>query len=280
MIRAGVIGHPIAHSLSPKLHNYWLKKYNIEGEYIAYDVAPEDLRSWIKSMPEKGFAGCNVTIPYKEEVFSLLGGNVDGIALRLGAVNTVVVEGSRIIGLNTDAYGFTQNIAPYIKRLEKKEKAVVLGAGGAANAVWESLISLGFKEVALTNRTHEKFKDKEPLLKSIFAKNQGTTHQIYEWLDFDSMFKDADLLVNTTSLGMAGKEPLDISLDALPKTALVTDIVYRPLMTPLLVAAKARGNPVVDGLGMLLHQAAPGFKAWFGVMPEVTSELRQFILAS
>jgi shikimate dehydrogenase len=278
--KAGVIGESVEqYSLSPRIHNYWLKKYGIDGEYRAYNVAPEELADFIRSMPEKGFAGCNVTIPHKEQAFYLLGGNLDGVALRLGAVNTLIVEGSRVVGLNTDAYGFTHNIAPYVERLEKKEKAVVLGAGGAANAVWESLISLGFKEVALTNRTREKFEDKDTLLKSIFAKNEGATHRIYKWLDFDSMFKDADLLVNATSLGMAGQPPLNISLDKLPKHTLVTDIVYKPLITPLLAAAQARGNPVVDGLGMLLYQAAPGFEAWFGVKPEVTQGLREHILS-
>lgn len=266
MIHSGVIGHPIAHSLSPKLHGYWLKKYAIDGEYKAYDVAPESLEDFIRTMPERGLAGCNVTIPHKEEVL-LLVDEVDDLARAVGAVNTVVVREGKIYGTNTDVAGFSENIKPH---LTGKNKAVILGAGGAARAVIVALKQLGFAEIIITNRTQERAEE--------LAAQHGLSTVL--WNKKDAVLAGADLLVNTTSLGMAGKEPLDIALDALPKSALVTDIVYKPLITPLLAAAKARGNPIVDGLGMLIHQAVPGFEAWFGIRPEVTNELRQFILNS
>ncbi len=278
MIKAGVIGSPISHSLSPKLHGYWLKKYNIDGEYKAYDVAPEDLEKFIREMPEKGFAGCNVTIPHKERVFEMLQlmGENDAIANMMLAVNTIIVKDGNLLGTNTDAYGFAQNIIPHIKN---KDKAVVLGAGGAANPIWNALIGMGFKEVVITNRTKENIALKEPMIKNMVARVEGAFYTIYEWKNWDAMFTDCDLLVNATSLGMVGQPPLDIDLSLLPKEALVTDIVYNPLITPLLAAAQARANPIVDGLGMLLHQAAPGFEAWFGQKPEVTQELRAAVLA-
>lgn len=264
MIRAGVIGHPIAHSLSPKLHGYWLKKYGIDGEYKAHDVPPESLEDFIRTLPERGFAGCNVTIPYKEEVMEYLD-EVDTLAQAVGAVNTIIVRDGKLHGTNTDVVGFAENIRPFITG---KNKAVVLGAGGAARAVIVALKQLGFAHILITNRTKER------------AEELAAQHSLQPvgWTEKEAALAQANLLVNTTSLGLAGNPPLELSLDALPKTALVTDIVYKPLETELLAAAKARGNPVVDGLGMLLHQAAPGFEAWFGVKPEVTNELRQFIL--
>lgn len=279
LIKAGVIGHPISHSLSPKLHNYWLKKYGINGEYKAYDVAPENLESFIRSMPENGFAGCNVTIPYKERVFELLiqKGELDTMALLLNSVNTILVKNANLHGGSTDAYGFSHNILPH---LNKKDKVVILGAGGAATAIWHVLISLGFSEICLTNRTKENLEIKTPILDGMVNRMPHVNYQIYDWDMRSEILENADLLVNTTSLGMIGQSPLDIDLSLLPQTALVTDIVYKPLITPLLAAAKARGNPIVDGLGMLLHQAVPGFEAWFGVKPEVTEELRNIILGA
>ena len=269
MIKAGVIGHPIAHSLSPKLHNYWLKKYGIDGEYKAYDIAPDALFDFVSFLREKGMVGCNVTIPHKEMAVSLVR-NLDEAARMIGAVNTIVVErDGTLTGMNTDAYGFSENIKPHLR---DKQKAVILGAGGAARAVIVALKQLGFTNIIITNRTRVRAEE--------LAAQHGL--QRVEWSEKDAALAGADLLVNTTSLGMVGKEPLELSLDALPKNALVTDIVYKPLITPLLAAAQARGNPIVDGLGMLLHQAAPGFAAWFGLphLPEVTQELRDTILAS
>lgn len=265
MIKAGVIGHPVAHSLSPKLHGYWLKKYAIDGEYKAYDVVPASLASFIRALPEKGFAGCNLTIPHKEAIVEFLD-EVDDLARIIGAVNTIVVEGSRLVGTNTDVAGFYENIKPHVKGTKK---AVIFGAGGAARAVIMALTQLGFSDIVITNRTRERAE--------ALASHHDLT--LVEWDKKETALAGADVLVNTTSLGLAGNPPLELSLESLPKEALVTDIVYKPLITPLLTAAHARGNPIVDGLGMLLHQAAPGFAAWFGVMPEVTNELREFILA-
>jgi len=278
MIKAGVIGYPIAHSLSPRLHNFWLKKYTIDGEYKAYEVAPDALEDFIRTMPARGFAGCNVTIPHKERVCELLKaeGEVGNSALMLNAVNTVVVKNGKLHGSNTDTFGFSQNISPHIKT---KKKAVVLGAGGAATAIWHVLISLGFSEVHLTNRTKENLEHKKTLLDAMIKRMPSVKYIIHDWDARSAVLRDADLLVNTTSLGLPGNPPLDIDLSLLPQDALVTDIVYNPLITPLLAAAQARGNPIVDGLGMLLHQAAPGFEAWFGKKPEVTKELRESILA-
>jgi shikimate dehydrogenase len=274
--KAGVVGFPIAHSLSPRLHNYWLKKYNIAGEYKAYEVKPENLAEFIENLRnDKDFVGVNLTIPHKEAVMELLD-EVDDLAKAIGAVNTIIVENGRLIGKNTDAYGFSENIKPFISG---KKKAVVLGAGGAANAIWNIIIGMGFEEVIITNRTKANIEAKESLIKDIVAKVNSVFYTIHEWDNRSDVLQDADLLVNTTSLGMTGKEALEIDLSKLPKTALVTDIVYSPLITPLLAQARARGNPTIDGLGMLLHQAVPAFEAWFGTKPEVTEELRQYILS-
>lgn len=261
---AGVIGWPVSHSLSPRLHGYWLDKYRIDGEYKAWPVKPEELGSFITSMVEKGFAGGNVTVPHKEAAMRLVN-EMDAEAKAIGAVNTLVISKGIIQGSNTDAYGFTENIRPFIKGTNK---AVVLGAGGAARAVVHALKKLGFARIVVTNRTPEKA---EALAKLFSVETAPWEYRM-------AALEGADILVNTTSLGMTGKENLEIDLSLLPKTALVTDIVYAPLITPLLVAARARGNPTVDGLGMLLHQAVPGFEAWFGVKPEVTDELRRYLL--
>lgn len=266
MKKAGVIGHPIAHSLSPKLHNYWLKKYNINGEYKAYDVAPAALADFIGSMVGKNFSGCNITVPHKEAALRLID-DIDPLAEKIGAINTLIVRDGKISGSNTDVVGFSENIKPHITGTKK---AVILGAGGASRAVIVALQQLGFSHITITNRTREKSLE----LAKKFTLETAT------WEHRADVLQDADLLVNTTSLGLAGKSPLEIDLALLPKSALVTDIVYAPLITPLLDDAQARGNKIVDGLGMLLHQAAPGFAAWFGVKPEVTNELRQFILAA
>ena len=270
---AGVIGWPVAHSLSPRLHNYWLRKYGIDGEYKPCLVSPDELESFIKTMAGKGFAGCNVTIPHKERVFEMLGSdNTDDIAFSVGAVNTLMVrEGGKLQGTNTDVYGFTENIRHALQK--RRNKAVIFGAGGATRAIGKALIDLGFGTIIITNRT--------------LAKAEALRHQfdhpleIANWEERHHFLADADLLVNATSLGMKGQPPLDIDLAALPISALVTDIVYTPLMTPLLQQAQARGNPIVDGLGMLLHQAVPGFKAWFDFKgePEINEELRQYMLS-
>jgi len=261
---AGVLGWPVSHSLSPKLHNHWLKKLGIDGEYKALAVEPKDLEKTLKSLPEMGWRGCNLTIPHKEAAIPFLD-DIDDIARTVGAVNTVIVNKGKLYGTNTDVYGFAENIRPYILT---KRRAVVLGAGGAAKAVWKALWDEGFEEIIVTNRTPEKL----PQAEGRFI--------IKPWDERSNILEGADLLVNTTSLGMTGKDKLDIDLAGLPTTALVTDIVYTPLMTPLLEAAKARGNPVVDGLGMLIWQAVPGFVAWFGKKPVVSKELQAFLIPS
>jgi len=265
---AGVIGWPVKHSLSPKLHNYWLNKYGIDGEYLRQEVKPENLAAAVKACVAEGWCGFNLTLPHKELVLPMLD-SIDDVAAAIGAVNTVVIKpGGKLHGTNTDAYGFIENIRPAING---KNKAVLLGAGGAAKAVCHALTKEGFVNIVVLNRTPEKaaaFSAQFPRATSVV------------WEERNSVLCDADLLVNATSLGMAGKEPLDIDLSSLPKHALVTDIVYTPLITPLLAQAKARGNPIVDGLGMLLHQAVPGFKAWFDFdgEPDINDELRNYIL--
>lgn len=268
-----VIGHPISHSLSPKLHGFWLKQYGINGSYEAKDVAPDVFPEFIRNLGQAGYAGANITVPFKEDALR----NVDEIspiATRIGAVNTIIVqEDGALYGTNTDAYGFIHNITDHIPHYNFTGRtALVLGAGGAARAVVAALLDAGCTEIRLTNRT----KDKAEKL----AQDVGGNISTLPWDARNEALKDIDFLVNTTSLGMTGQRPLAIDISTLPTHALVTDIVYNPLITPLLAQAKAQGNQIVDGLGMLLHQAVPGFEAWFGKKPEVSDALRQIILAS
>jgi shikimate dehydrogenase len=267
---AGVVGWPVAHSRSPKLHGYWLAHYGIAGAYVPLPVAPGKLADALKGLPALGFSGCNVTIPHKLEALQLVD-RVDPLAARIGAVNTVVVEkDGTLSGFNTDGYGFVESL----REVRKDWKAgtgpvVVLGAGGGARAIVVTLIAEGAKDIRLLNRTTQRAEE--------LASAAGSQVRVLPWDKRAEALDGAALLVNTTSQGMVGQEPLDIALDALPKTAPVSDIVYNPLITPLLAAAKARGNTIVDGLGMLLHQARPAFRAFYGVMPEVTAELRKTI---
>lgn len=267
---AGVVGWPVAHSRSPKLHGYWLAHYRIAGAYVPLPVTPGKLADALKGLSALGFAGCNVTIPHKLEALKLVD-RVDPQAATIGAVNTVVVEkDGTLSGFNTDGYGFVESL----RDVRKDWKAdtgpvVVLGAGGGARAIVVTLIAEGAKNIRLLNRTMRRAEE--------LASAAGEQVRVVPWDKRSEALDGAALLVNTTSQGMVGQEPLQIALDALPKTALVSDIVYNPLVTPLLAAAKARGNTIVDGLGMLLHQARPAFKAFYGVMPEVTAELRKEI---
>jgi shikimate dehydrogenase len=266
-IRSGVIGWPIEHSLSPRLHGFWLKRYGIDGSYERYSVPADELETFIWSLPERGFAGCNVTLPHKEQVLSYVD-EVDDLARAVGAANTIIVRGGKLYATNTDIYGFAENIRPSITQTGH---AVVLGAGGAAKGVCKALQDLGFAHITITNRTQGRAEQ--------VAQALGGALHVAAWEEREAVLEGADLLVNTTSLGLAYGPKLELSLDNLPSEALVTDIVYNPLITPLLAQAKARGNPVVDGLGMLLHQAVPGFSAWFGVQPVVDAELRAHVLA-
>lgn len=268
---AGVIGHPISHSLSPKLHGFWLDRYQIDGTYIPLAVVPSDLKDVIVSLPKMGLRGVNITVPHKEAVMEWMD-EIEDVAIRIGAVNTIVIKEGKLIGTNTDAYGFIRNILasqPVSWKIDAG-KAVVIGAGGAARAVIAGLQDASVSEIILTNRTRSKAEE--------LAAHLGGNITVIDWKAREAALENANLLVNTTSLGMIGQPPLVLDISALPTSALVTDIVYKPLETALLKAARERGNKTVDGLGMLLHQAVRGFEAWFGVKPEVTQELRQFVL--
>lgn len=269
---AGVIGSPIAHSLSPRLHGYWLKKYGISGYYIPMDVAQVDLADALRTLPQLGFVGINVTIPHKESALALANLVTDRAAL-IGAANTLIFhEDGRIHADNTDGYGFLANLRQGAPGWDPKSgPAAILGAGGAARAVVTALIDAGAPEIRLANRT----RDRAEALRSEF----GTKIVVHDWVQAGAMLRGAATVVNTTSLGMVGKSELKVPLDALDPAATVNDLVYAPLRTPLLEAAEEKGCRVVDGLGMLLHQAAPGFERWFGTRPEVDDELRNAVLS-
>ena len=271
-LRAGVIGWPVSHSRSPRLHGYWLRQYRIDGSYEAIAVRPEELPGFIRSLGQGGLRGCNVTIPHKEAVLPLLD-EVDGFARRVGAVNTIVTtDAGRLHGSNTDGYGFLQGLADGVPDFRAdRGPAGVVGAGGAARAIVAALIDAGVRELRLLNRNL-------PRAEALAAALGGPI-DVRPFAEAAAALAGAALLVNTTSLGMTGQPPLQLDLTSLPTEAVVNDIVYVPLTTQLLAAAAARGNPAVDGLGMLLHQARPGFRAWFGIDPAVTAGLRAAVLA-
>lgn len=274
---AGVMGWPVAHSLSPRLHGFWLKAYGIDGAYLPLAVRPENIAGALRALPLLGFRGANVTLPHKEATLRTVD-RVEPLARRIGAVNTVIVgAGGSLEGRNTDAFGFMENL-----RLGAPEwraaagPAVVLGAGGAARAVVVALQDASVPLIRVVNRDRARA---EALAADLDRDGAAGRIAVEPWQTRGDVLADAALLVNSTSLGLAGGPELALALDALPKAALVTDLVYRPLETGLLKAAAARGNRTVDGLGMLLHQARPGFAAWFGRDPEVTPELRAAVLA-
>ena len=269
---AGVVGWPVAHSRSPRLHGFWLEKHGIDGAYVPIAVRPENLATALRALPLLGFSGVNVTVPHKEAALAAVDRASDA-ARRIGAVNTIVIDADgRLEGSNTDGFGFLENLAAALPGWRASDgAAVLLGAGGAARAVAAALVDGGAPEIRLVNRTPERARR--------LAAEIGGPFRIVAWSERAAALADAALLVNATTLGMAGQPPLDLALSALPGDAVVNDIVYAPLETPLLAAARARGNRVVDGLGMLLHQARPGFAAWFGVAPQVTAALRDFVLA-
>jgi shikimate dehydrogenase len=267
---AGVIGDPIAHSRSPRLHGHWLRRYAIDGQYVPLHVRPEDLEATLALLPRLGFVGINVTIPHKEAAFALADTATDR-AHAVGAANTLTFREGRIHADNTDGYGFIANLRQWAPGRDASAPALVLGAGGAARGVIAALLDEGAERITLTNRSA----DRANALAALFGSRVTT----YPWDQAADALPGHGLLVNTTSLGMAGTPPLDLDLSTLDREATVTDIVYTPLETPLLAAARARGNPVVDGLGMLLHQAVPGFHAWFGTEPQVDAALRAAVLA-
>ncbi|MEN8833647.1 MAG: shikimate dehydrogenase [Pacificibacter sp.] len=268
---AGVIGSPIGHSKSPDLHGFWLKRYGVKGHYIHLDVAQSDLEEVLRSMPKMGFVGANVTIPHKETVLSIADVVTDRAAL-IGAANTLIFRpDGKLYADNTDGYGFVENLRSNADWTPTAGPAAVFGAGGAARAVIASLLDVGVTEIRLSNRT----RIRADALRAEF----GTKISVVEWVQAGSMLEGAMTVVNTTSLGMVGKPEFNVPLEALSPKAVVTDLVYTPLRTAFLENAARNGCQTVDGLGMLLHQAAPGFERWFGVRPEVDEETRQVLLA-
>ncbi len=273
--KAAVIGNPVKHSLSPKLHNYWLNKYNIDAEYGMLEVSKEKFFSTVRGLHEDGYVGVNITVPYKEMAFDICD-EISDAAKHTGAVNTISFgDRGRIIGTNTDPYGFLRNLVSSQPEFYfRAGVAVVIGAGGAARAVISALALEKSTDVIIINRTQEK----AIKIKNDFEGIGSGRIIVADWEDRNNIIAEANLLVNTTVLGMQGQDPLDINLDKLPASAMVNDIVYRPLQTDLLKNASDRGNMVVDGLGMLLYQAQLSFKVWFDMEPEVTEELRKYIL--
>ncbi len=268
--KAFVTGFPIRHSRSPLIHGHWLKKYGLQGSYEAIEVSPGDFPRFVQGLKQTGYSGGNVTIPHKEMAFALCGRR-DAAADEIGAVNTLWFEAGELWGGNTDAHGFAANLDAFSPGWEERKSALVLGAGGASRAVIYALKRRGFGRIHVVNRTVARAQE--------LADRFGNCVTSHGWRGLPDLLQDVGLIVNTTSLGMEGKDELTIDLSTARQDALVTDIVYVPLETPLLKAAREHGLKTIDGLGMLLHQAAPGFERWFGVRPEVTPELRTLVLA-
>ena len=268
---AGVIGWPIAHSQSPRLHNFWLQELSLNGVYIPLEVHPSDIIEAFKSLPKLGFSGVNITVPYKEQICDILD-HIDPFAARVGAVNTIVIgENGQMFGTNSDGFGFLENVKQSIPLWDPiASKVVVVGAGGATRSIIASLIDVGVTNIRIVNRTFERAK--------VLVEQINYPIEIFSWHNIDDAIIGSNFFINTTTLGMYGQPPLLCDLTKLAPDAIVTDIVYSPLTTPLLSNAKKLGFAVVDGLGMLLHQARPGFKSWFGYMPEVSPKLRSFII--
>lgn len=271
---AFVCGHPVGHSRSPLIHGHWLAQHGIDGTYAAYDVAADDFPGFVGRIRRGEFAGGNVTIPHKEAAFAVVD-QVDKAARRIGAVNTIWRDGNTLHGTNTDWSGFAASLDQSASDWAQARRTVVLGAGGASRGVVYALIERGISSLTIVNRT----RSRAEALAADFADIGSTDISVTDWRSIDTALARADLLINTTSLGMDGGDVDVPDLSGLASSAIVTDIVYVPLETPLLKAAGARGLTTVDGLGMLLHQAVPGFEKWFGVRPEVTADLRRLVLA-
>ncbi len=269
--RACVIGYPVAHSRSPLIHGYWLREHKIDGEYTRREVKPEDIDQFLKSFSKQNLAGCNVTLPHKEAAARNVGAATP-VVRALGVANTLWLQDGILHGDNTDVAGFLAHLDDTIPGWDTKTNhAVVLGAGGAARSIVYALHERGVKKISIVNRSRERAEQ--------LVNETKIESSIAGFDQVGSLISSADLLVNTTSLGMKGQPPLEIDVSNLKAGAAVCDIVYVPLETELLRKARARGHPVVDGLGMLLHQAVPGFERWFGVRPKVTKELRDLIVA-
>ncbi len=270
---AGLLGWPVAHSRSPVIHNHWLAEHGIAGRYVLFPVPPEKLEAAVRGLSALGMRGCNVTTPHKQAIMPMLD-RVDDLARTIGAVNTVVVgEDGTLSGFNNDGNGFVQSIVDAEPRWRPDAGPIlVLGAGGAARAVIATLAARGAREIRVANRTFERAQ--------AIAAELGSSVRAVPWAQRGDALDGVTLLANATSGGMSGKPPLEMALDHLPSRAVVGDLIYIPPETPLLAAARARGNVTVNGLGLLLNQARPAFHAWFGVMPEITPALRQAIAAT
>lgn len=267
--KAFVAGWPIDHSRSPLIHGYWLKHYGIEGSYERLAIAPDKFAEVFTALPARGFCGGNITLPHKIRALDFVD-EVDPVAEAIGAINTVVFQDQRIFGSNTDAYGFFKNLSLSAPAWQASDgPALVLGAGGACLAVIAALLQEGTPKIYLANRS----RDKAEAIKERFGKRIN----VIDWDERNTPMADIALLVNTTSLGMTGKPALFADIAAMPKTGVVADLVYSPLETELLASARRKGLAAADGLGMLLHQATLGFEKWFGVLPDVTPELRRHV---
>lgn len=270
-VNACVIGWPIGHSRSPLIHGYWIAQLGLDATYTKEAVRPDALGDFLQRIREGEFAGCNVTVPHKEKVLALAD-TADDAACAIGAANTIWVEDGKLCVSNTDAYGFLANLDEGVPGWDADAgAALVLGAGGACRAVLHALIARGFEQIRLVNRTRTRADN--------LAAHFGDRVAASDWEDRNRLCRGADLVVNTTSLGMMGSPELDMDLGAAGPGTVVTDLVYAPLETTLLRQARSKGLGTVDGLGMLLHQAVPGFEKWFGTRPQVTPELRALVAA-
>ena len=272
-VLAGVMGWPVAHSRSPVIHKHWIAKHGLKGSYVQLPVQPENLEDAIRGLKGLGIAGCNVTVPHKVRAMALMD-ELHPVARRMQAINTIVVrEDGSLYGMNNDGAGYVQSLRDADPAWRGDAGPVLLlGAGGAARAIVVALLDEGAPEIRICNRTRDKAQ--------VLADEFGPLVKVVDWAEREDAQAGVSLLVNSTTLGMHGQSPLELRLDALPAQALVSDAIYIPLETPLLAAARVRGHRTVNGLGMLLNQARPAFKAWFGVMPEITPELRAAIQAT
>ena len=272
-VLAGVMGWPVAHTRSPAIHNHWIAQHGLKGAYVQLPVQPDRLETAIRGLAALGFAGCNVTVPHKVSAMQFMD-ELHPTARRVAAINTIVVQpDGRLLGMNNDGAGYIQSLRDADATWRGDAgPALVLGAGGAARAIVVALLDEGVPELRITNRTLERAQE--------LAKDFGDRVKVVPWTQRNAAMAGASLLVNTTTLGMHGQAPLDVALDALPQTAMVSDAIYIPLETPLLTQARLRGHRTVNGLGMLLNQACPAFQSWFGVLPEITPELRAAVQAT
>ena len=272
-VLAGVMGWPVAHTRSPAIHNHWIARHGLKGAYVQLPVHPDRLEAALRGLPALGFAGCNVTVPHKVSAMHFMD-ELHPTAQRVAAINTIVVQpDGSLLGMNNDGAGYIQSLRDADPTWRGDAgPALVLGAGGAARAIVVALLDEGVPELRITNRTLERAQ--------ALAEAFGDRVKVVPWAERNEALAGISLLVNTTTQGMHGQPPLDVALDALPAAAMVSDAIYIPMETPLLAQARLRGHQTVNGLGMLLNQARPAFKAWFGVMPEITPELRVAILAT